>query len=75
MRNADSILISNQEETVSHWRPRYRWQGNIKIDIVREIECGVYCINFDEDGDHRQALVNTVVNLRAPEHAVYISTS
>jgi hypothetical protein len=47
-------------------RPRRRWVDNIKIDL-REIEWdGMDCIDLVQDRNQRRALVNTVMNLRAP---------
>jgi hypothetical protein len=47
-------------------RPRHRWVDNIKIDL-REIGWnGMDWINQDQDRDQCRALVNTVMNLRAP---------
>jgi hypothetical protein len=47
-------------------RRRHRWVDNIKMDLS-EIGCdGIDWIDLAEDRDKRTALVNTVMNLRAP---------
>jgi hypothetical protein len=47
-------------------RPRRRWVANIKTDL-REIGCdGIDWIDSVPDREQWRALVNTVMNLRAP---------
>jgi len=47
-------------------RPRHRWEDNIKMDL-QEVGCGgMDWIDLAQDRDRRQALVNVVMNLRAP---------
>ena len=44
-----------------HWRPRLRWEDNIKVDL-QEVVCG----GMGQDRDRWRALVNVVMNLRVP---------
>jgi hypothetical protein len=49
-------------------RPRHtrRWEDNIKMDL-QELGCGgMDWIDLAQDRDKLQALVNVVMNLRAP---------
>jgi hypothetical protein len=47
-------------------RPRCRWEDNIKADL-QEVECGgMDWIELAQDTDRWRALVNAVMNLRAP---------
>jgi len=46
--------------------PRPRWEDNIRIDL-QEVGCGgVDWIELAQDRGRRRALVNTVMNPRAP---------
>jgi len=48
------------------WRPRHRWEDNIKMDL-QEVGCGVMdWIKLAQDRDRWQALVNAATNLRVP---------
>ena len=48
------------------WRPRRRWEDNIKRDL-QEVVCGcVDWIELAQDRDRWRALVNVVMNLRVP---------
>jgi len=38
MRNEYKILVCNSEGNRPFGRPRRRWQDNIRVDIIREIE-------------------------------------
>ena len=47
-------------------RPRSRWKDNIKMDL-QELGCGgVEWIELVQDSERCRALVNAVMNLRAP---------
>jgi len=47
-------------------RPRCRWKDNIKI-YLQEVGCGsMDWIELSQDRDRCRALVNVVMNLRAP---------
>jgi hypothetical protein len=46
------------------WRPRIRWEDNIKMDL-QESGCGnMVWIELAEDRDRWRAFVNAVMNLR-----------
>jgi hypothetical protein len=65
-RNAYRILVGKPEGRRPLGRPRPRWVDNIKIDL-REIEWdGEGWVNLAQDRDCWRALVNMVMNLRAP---------
>jgi hypothetical protein len=53
-----------REETI--WRPRHRWEDNIRMDLEDIGWEGVDWMHLGEDRDHWQALVNTVMNLWVP---------
>jgi hypothetical protein len=61
---AYNILVRRPEGRRPLGRPRRRWEDNIKMNL-REIGFGdVDWINWAQDRDRWQALVNTVMNLR-----------
>jgi hypothetical protein len=65
-RNAYRILVGKPEGKRPLGKPRCRWVDNIKIDL-REIEwAGMDWIDLAQDRDQWRALVNKVMNLRAP---------
>jgi hypothetical protein len=64
--NAYRIFVGKPEGKRPLGRPRRRWVDNIKMDL-REIGWdGVDWIDLAQDRDQWRALVNTVMNLRAP---------
>ena len=47
-------------------RTKPNWEGNVKIDL-QEVGCGgINWIDLVQDWDRWRALVNAVMNLRAP---------
>jgi hypothetical protein len=47
-------------------RPMCRWEDNIKVDL-QEVGCeGIDWIELAQDRDRCRALLNAVMNLRAP---------
>jgi hypothetical protein len=65
-RNAYRILVGKPEGMRPLGRPRRRWVDNVKMDL-REIGWGgMDRIDLAQDRDQWRALVNTVMNLRAP---------
>jgi hypothetical protein len=65
-RNAYRILVGKTEGKRPSGRPRRKWVDNIKM-YLREIELGgMDWIDLAQDRDQWRALVNTVMNLRAP---------
>jgi hypothetical protein len=66
VRGAYNILVGRPEGRRPLGRRRRRWEDNIKMDL-REMEFGdVDWIHLAQDRDRWRALVNTVMNLRAP---------
>ena len=65
-RNAYRVLVGKPEGNRPLWRPRRRWEDNIKMDL-REIGCdpGEW-IDLAEDRDQWRAYVRVVINLRVP---------
>jgi hypothetical protein len=47
-------------------RPRYRWDNNIRMDLVEVGWGDMEQISLAQDRDRRKALVNSVLNLRVP---------
>ena len=48
------------------WRPRCRWEDNIKLDL-QEVGCGgMVWFEMAEDRDRWRALVNAVLKIRVP---------
>jgi hypothetical protein len=47
-------------------RPRRRWEDNIKMDLQDVRHGGTEGIDLAQDMDRFRALVNFVMNLRAP---------
>jgi hypothetical protein len=65
-RNAYRMLVGKPEGKRRLGRSRRRWVDDINIDL-REIGWdGVDWIDLAQDRDQWRALVNTVMNLRAP---------
>jgi hypothetical protein len=55
-------------------RPRRRWGGNIRVDLVEVGWGDVDWIGLAEDRDRWRALVNSVLNLRVPQNAKKVSS-
>jgi hypothetical protein len=65
-RNAYRILVGEPEGKRPLERPRLMWVDNIKMDL-REIGWdSMDCIDVAQDMNLWRALVNMVMNLRAP---------
>jgi hypothetical protein len=57
------------------WRPRNRWEDNIKMDI-QEVRWGAMdWIEVALDMDRWRSLVNAVMNFRVPQNAGNFLTS
>jgi hypothetical protein len=65
-RNVYRLLVGNPEGKRPLGRPRRRWIGNIKMDLL-DIGLGVVdWIGLAQDRYRWRALVNAVMNLRVP---------
>jgi len=60
------VLVRTSEGNRPLWRPRRRWECNIKMDL-QEVGCGSMAwIELALDRDTWQTLVNSIMNLWAP---------
>jgi hypothetical protein len=65
-RNAFKIMVGELEGKRPLGRPRHRWVGSVKTDLV-EIEWGgLVWIDLSQDRDQWRVHGNTVMNLRVP---------
>ena len=65
-RGVYEVLVGKPEERRSLGRPRYRWQDNIKMDLL-EVGCrGMDWMELAKDRDSWRALASTVMNFRVP---------
>jgi hypothetical protein len=71
--NANRLLVGKPEGRRPLGRPRHRWLDNIKMDLVEVGWGGVDWIGLAHDRDHWRALVNAIMNLRAPYNAGKLS--
>ena len=65
-RGVYRVLVGKPEGKRLLWRPRCRWEDNIKMDI-QEVgrSCGDW-MELAQNRDSWRALVSTVMNLRLP---------
>jgi len=59
------VLVGKPVGKKPLWRPRRRWEDNIKMDL-QEVEGGGDCMELAQNRDRWRALLNTVMNLRVP---------
>ena len=65
-RGVYRVLVGKPEGKRPLGRPQRRWEDNIKMDI-QEVGCwGMDWIKLAQERDRWRALVNAVMNLRAP---------
>ena len=63
-RGVYRILVGKPEGKRPLWRPRHRWEDNIKMDL-EEVGCGcMEWIELAQDRDRWRTLVNAVMNIR-----------
>jgi hypothetical protein len=60
------VLVPKAEGNRLLWRPRCRWEDNIKMDF-QEVGCGIMdWIELAHNRDRWREFVNAVMNLRVP---------
>jgi len=65
-RSVHRVLVGKHEGKRPLWRPRRRWEDNIKMDL-QEVGCGgMDWIELAQDRNRWRALANAVMNLRVP---------
>jgi hypothetical protein len=64
--NVDRLLVGKPEGKRPLGRPRRRWIGNIKMDLLEIGLSVVDWIGLAQDRYRWRALVNSVMNLRVP---------
>jgi hypothetical protein len=65
-RGVYRVLVGKPEGKRPFWRPRRRWEDNIKKDL-QEVGCGgVDWFELSQCRDILRALVSAVMNLRVP---------
>jgi hypothetical protein len=65
-RNAYRLMVGKSEGNRQLWRPRHRWEDNIKMNLSEKGWGGMDWIDLVQDMDQWRALVNTVMNIRVP---------
>ena len=65
-RGVYRVLVGEPEGKRPLWRPRRRWEDNIKMDL-QEVRCGgMDWIELAKDRDRWRALVTAVMNIWVP---------
>ena len=67
VRGVHRVLVGKPEGKRPLWRPRRRWEDNIKMDL-QEVGggCGDW-MELAQDRDRWRPLVNTVMSARVPK--------
>jgi hypothetical protein len=66
-RSAYKILVETPEGNTPLGRLGHKWVGNTTLDLRELVWEGVDWMHLVQDRDQWRALVNTVMNLRAPQ--------
>jgi len=74
-----AILVRKPGKNRPLWRPRYRWEDNVKIDL-REIRCeNTNWIHLDNDAVQRWLILKTALersdSIKAGEFPYHLSNS
>jgi hypothetical protein len=65
-RGVYRLLVGKPEGKRPLWRPRIRWEDNIKMDL-QEVGCGgMGWIELAQDRDSWRALAGAIMNIRIP---------
>jgi hypothetical protein len=65
-RTEDSLLAGRPEGKRAVRKPRHRWVGNIKMNLVEMGWGSVDRIGLDQDRGKWRALLNVVMNFQVP---------
>jgi hypothetical protein len=68
-RGVHRVLVGKPEGKRQLWRPRRRWEDNIKMDVLEVGGGRGDWRELAQDRDGWRALVSTVKNLRVPYNA------
>jgi hypothetical protein len=63
---AHKILVGRSKGNELLGIPKYKCEDNIKMDLEEVLWEAVDCIHLAVDRDRKQAIMNTVMNLRVP---------
>jgi hypothetical protein len=74
MRNAYKILVGKPEGNRQLGRLRSRWEDNIKMNLRETGLKDVDWIHLVQEMNRWRALVNTVINLRVPLKANFVTS-
>jgi hypothetical protein len=67
-RGVYRVLVGKPDGKTPPWRPRRRWEDNIKM-VLQGVGCGgMDWIDVAQDRDSWRAFVNAVLNLRVPQN-------
>jgi hypothetical protein len=73
-RNTYRLLVGIPEGKRPLRRPKCRWVGNIKVDLLEIGWGGVDWIGLAQDRDKWRALVNAIMNLTVPKNVGRLSS-
>jgi hypothetical protein len=64
--NAYTVLVGKPEAKIQLGRPMFQWEDNTKMELKEIGLKGMDWIHVADDSDKWRAIVNLVMNLRAP---------